>query len=149
MRGGTKRLGFIIVVVMTLSAIGSIIPFQSTVVPAWKIRVIDETGRPYAGMSVSQAWKHYSLELEGGENMETRQTDEAGYVEFPQRTLKLSLLSRALRSVYTHVLTLSHGSAGISADVAATGPQGYKSIKYVAGKPPPDQLVLPSRDKNP
>jgi hypothetical protein len=135
-------------IITVLAAVGMLWPFESTVVPAWKIRVVDETGKPYTGMAVSQAWKHYSLELDDSENMESRWTDGSGYVEFPARTIKLSLLSRAFRIALTKVKTLFHGSTGISADVAATGPQGYKAVKYTQGKPPPEQLVLPSKDKN-
>jgi hypothetical protein len=134
-----------VLTVAVLLLIGITYPFESKVVPAWRIQVIDEAGKPYAGMEVSQAWKHYSLELEGGENMETRWTDASGYVEFPERTLRLSLLSRAFRMAFTRAAKLLHGSTGISADIAATGPQGYKSVEYVPGKPLPEQLVLPSK----
>jgi hypothetical protein len=143
---GRSRLVFIIVLIVAPAVIGSAFPFESSVVPSWKIRVVDESGKPYARMKVSQAWKHYSLELEDGENMESLWTDDAGYVEFPERTLKLSLLSRTLLTSLTYALTLLHSSTGISADVAATGPQGYKSVEYVPGKPPPKQLVLHSKE---
>lgn len=146
MRYGRSRLVFIVVIIAALAAIGSAVPFESTVVPVWKIRVVDEAGKPYAGMGVSEGWKHYSLELEDGGHYETRWTDDAGYVEFPKRTLKLSLLSRIFRTTLTHALKLLHGSTGISADIAATGPQGHKSVEYVPGKPPPEQLVLPSKE---
>lgn len=143
----SRRL-FIILIIAVLVVVGLAYPFNSTVVPAWRIRVVDEAGSPYAGMEVSQAWKHYSLELEGGENMETRSTDASGYVEFPERTLKLSLLSRTLRMAFTRAAKLLHGSTGISADVSATGPQGSRSVEYVPGKPPPEQLVLPSKGQD-
>lgn len=126
----------IILIIAVLVVVGLAYPFDSTVVPAWRIRVVDEAGRPYAGMEVSQAWKHYSLELEGGSNMETRSTDVSGYVEFPERTLKLSLLSRSLRMAFTRAAKLLHGSTGISADVSATGPQGSKSVEYVLASHP-------------
>lgn len=148
MNSGRSRRVFIVLISAALVAVGFAYPVESTVVPAWKIRVVDEAGRPYAGMSVSQAWKHYSLELEGGENMESRWTDGDGYVEFPERTLRMSLLSRAFRLAFTKVKTLFHGSTGISADVAATGPQGYKSVEYVPSKSPPEQLVLPRKDED-
>lgn len=142
-----RRRVFIVLIIAVLVLVGVVYPFESTVVPAWSIRVIDEAGRPYAGMEVSQAWKHDSLELEGGENMETRSTDASGYVEFPDRTLRLSLVSRFFRMAFTRAAKLLHGSTGIHARVAATGPQGYKSVEYVPGKPPPEQLVLPSKGK--
>jgi len=60
-------------------AMGGFIPFETTVVPKWKVRVIDETGGPYASTRVRQSWKHYTLETEAGENSETRWTDAEGY----------------------------------------------------------------------
>lgn len=39
-----------------------LLPYKTTVVPEWKIRVIDETGRPFAGAIVRQVWDHYSCE---------------------------------------------------------------------------------------
>jgi hypothetical protein len=143
-----SRLIFVAVAIVFLAVIGSAIPRESAVVPAWKIRVVDEAGKPYVGLQVRQAWKHYSLELEGGRNMEDRWTDASGYVEFPARTLRLSLLSRAYRLVFTSGLKLLHGSTGIQADVAATGPQGYESVRYVPGKLPPERLVLPRKDED-
>lgn len=149
MNSRRSRRVVVVLIIAALVVLGLVYPFKSTVVPAWRIRVVDEAGRPYAGMEVSQAWKHYSLELEGGENMETRSTDASGYVEFPERTLRLSLLSRTLRTTFTRAAKLLHGSTGIHARVVATGPQDIKSVEYVPGKPPPEQLVLPSKDKEP
>jgi hypothetical protein len=120
-----------------------LVPYPTTVVPEWRVRVVDEAGRPYAGMGVSQGWQHYSLELEGGGNYETRRTDGDGYVTFPKRTLWAGLLSRGFRRASTAAMSIAHGGGGIHADIAATGPQGYKSVEYTPGKPPPPELVLP------
>jgi hypothetical protein len=45
------------------------------------------------------------------------------------------------------VMILAHGSTGISATVFTSGPQGYKSVEYVPGKPLPEQMVLPRGDE--
>ncbi len=120
-----------------------LVSYPTTVVPKWRTKVIDEAGKPYAGMVVTQAWKNYSLELEGGENMETRRTDGDGYVTFPKRTFWAGLLSRGFRRGFTAAMTIAHGGGGIHADIAATGPQGYISVEYMPGKPPPPELMLP------
>jgi len=122
-------------------------PLETTVVPAWRIRVVDEQARPYARLKVMQAWKHYTLELGDSENMEDRWTDNSGYVEFPARTIKVTIIGRALRIFTTFVSVVLHGSVGIHADLAAVGPNGYKSVEYVPGKSPPGQLVLPRNEK--
>jgi hypothetical protein len=85
-----KRLRWLLVGLVVIVMVIMLIPFESTVVPAWRIRVIDENGRPYVGQIVTQSWKHYTLEKEAGRNAESRQTDNAGYVSFPERTIKAS-----------------------------------------------------------
>jgi hypothetical protein len=105
--------------------------------------VVDEAGNPYVEHRVEQAWKHYSLELGAGSNGEVRWTDRNGYVSFPERTLRANLLWRVAIPIFSSVMTLAHGSTGVSSTVFTTGPQGYGSAKYVSGKPPPEQLVLP------
>ena len=134
----SRRQALLLAIVILL-----LVPFPSTVVPEWRVRVVDESGRPYAGMRVSEGWKHYSLELEAGGNYETCQTDGGGYVTFPRRTFWAGLMSRVLRTAFTKAMTIMHGSVGIHADIAATGPQGYKSVEYTPGEPPPPELVLP------
>jgi hypothetical protein len=120
-----------------------LIPYPTTVAPEWRARVVDGAGRPYAGMEVTQGWKHYSLELDGGVNYETRRTDGDGYVTFPKRTFWAGLLSRGFRRALTAAMAIAHGGGGIHADIAATGPQGYRSVEYRPGEPPPTELVLP------
>lgn len=132
----------VIICVALLAAVFSY-PFTSTVVPAWRMRIVEETGRPYAGIQINQSWKHYSLELEAGENGETRSTDRNGYVEFPERNLRMSLLSRIFRVTFTHASTILHGSTGITAYIMVTGPQGFKRVDYVPGESPPSEIVLP------
>ncbi|HEX7772177.1 MAG TPA: hypothetical protein VF435_07120 [Pyrinomonadaceae bacterium] len=118
-------------------------PIETTVVPIWKIRVIDEHGTGYEGIRIVEFWKHYSLELQDGENGEERWTDGSGVVEFPRRTIRLSILSRLARTSITGLLRYLHGSTGIHAYVMATGPQGIKDLNYDPKKPPPETLVLP------
>ena len=39
-------------------AIVLLFPYQTTVVPEWKIRVVDDNGEPFAGARVRQQWYH-------------------------------------------------------------------------------------------
>ncbi len=59
-----------------------IIPFPTEVVPEWRIRIVDEAGKPFAEKFVRQGWAHYSLEFCCGDT-EDRWTDGNGYVVFP------------------------------------------------------------------
>lgn len=133
-------------VTLVLAILVAVSPYESTIVPAWKLRVVDETGTPYVGKQVNQTWKHYSLDKDPGTNIESRYTDSNGYVAFPERTIKASLLSRVVRSVYSAAMTLAHGGYGVHAYVSALGPQGYESVNYSPNQLP-TQMILASKDK--
>jgi hypothetical protein len=115
-------------------------PYQTTVVPEWKIRVVDENGQPFAGARVRQQWHHYSYDLNDGDD---RTADGNGYVVFPERTFTAPLLYRALRSGLAYVLTLAHGSTGIRASVwALSQTRSSDFIDYKPGMPLVQEIVL-------
>lgn len=127
-------------------AIGGLIPFETTVVPTWKVRVVDETGAPYASTRVRQSWAHYTLQT--GEHSDTQWTDAEGYANFPQRTLWAGIFSRVVRSAFAILWSVvAHGGLGIRSYVDSSGPQGYRSIDWEPGKPLPEKLVLPREEK--
>jgi hypothetical protein len=136
-----KRLRWLLVGLVVIVMVIMLIPFESTVVPAWRIRVIDENGRPYAGQRVRQLWKHYTLETEAGQNIEDQLTDRDGYVSFPERTIKASLLRRVVLTIFSAVLILAHGSMGVDSSVMVTGEY---VVDYRPGRALPEQIVIPS-----
>lgn len=134
-------------VLLAFLIVSGFYPFETTVVSTWKLRVIDEHGVPYEGLRVVEYWKHYSLELEAGQNAEERWTDRNGYLEFPRRSIRMSVLGRLFRMAITSLnRRFLHGSTGIHASIMATGPQGIRTIDYEPNKPLPDTLVLPRRE---
>jgi hypothetical protein len=138
-----RRKNFIVFGLIALLGFGLVYPFETTIVPAWKLSVTDENGVPYEELRVVEFWKHYSLELEKGMNGEERWTDRNGVVQFPRRTIRMSVLGRIARMTVTSINRFMHGSTGIHADIMATGPQGVREIDYEQNKPMPDRLVLP------
>ena len=71
-------------------------PFKTTIVPRWRLNVVDETrvlGVP--DIRVTEHWQHYLLESEGHEEMQ--KTNQNGLVDFPTRTIRASLASRVTR----------------------------------------------------
>jgi hypothetical protein len=120
-------------------------PLETVDVPAWKLRIVNERGTPYAGIEVTQAWKNYTLETQAGQNFDTRITDNDGYVEFPERRTRASVTRRVFLTIYSALMKLAHGGFGVHAYVHASGPTGYRSVDYTPGKPPPAELVLPTR----
>jgi hypothetical protein len=73
---------------------GLLYPFDSPVVPAWSVQVVDESDHPVAGVDVQQEWGQY-----GADQMiwaDSRITGPDGRVVFPVRTVRASLGPRAL-----------------------------------------------------
>jgi len=127
-------------VILVLVAAAAVYPFETTVVPEWRIKVIDETGTPFAGARVVQQWDNYSLGNGGGEE---KLANENGEVVFPKRIARGSLLYRTLRASWAVLMKLTHGSTGIRATVWATTPKvSSDSVEYQQGKPLPEVIVL-------
>lgn len=82
-------------------------PFKLPIVPLWSLRVIDDGGTAVRDIKVTEHWQHYLVEPDGHE--EVRQTDQAGRVDFPERTVRVSIVSRVLARLRRF------GSSGIPA----------------------------------
>jgi hypothetical protein len=131
---------WLLLFILVLPLLALAYPFETTVVPEWKIRVVDEIGNPFVGARVVQQWDHYSLGIGGGEE---KWADEDGYVVFPKRTARSSLLYRILRTSWAALMKLAHGSTGIRATVWATTPRvSSDSVEYQEGKALPEVIVL-------
>jgi hypothetical protein len=69
-----------------------IFPYKTTIVPAWTLKVVDESRIPVPAVNVTQHWQHYLLESEGHEDH--RRVGNDGLVSFPERTIRASLLRK-------------------------------------------------------
>jgi hypothetical protein len=138
----TRRKMILIVGTLTGLLIASAYPFESTVVPAWRLRVVDEDGRACPGTQVNQGWKHYSIDLEAGDNGEYKFTDSNGYVEFSRRTIRASLIRRIVAPVIAHALVIAHGGTGISGYVFTSGMKEGPWLNYKPGKALPDKILV-------
>ncbi len=72
-------------------------PFQTVVVPAWNLQVVDDAGKPVTRITVTEHWQHYLLETQGHD--ELKLTNEAGRVDFTARTIRASVLRRFLATL--------------------------------------------------
>jgi hypothetical protein len=135
-----KRIGLAILGVSFLA--GLLYPFETTIVPEWKAQVVDESGQPLRGVLVSEQWQHYSIETEGHE-AETR-TDKDGYIAFPRRSIRASLLIRAMGPVRNTLSTGVHSSLGRSSYLIVF--TGYEHVTenayYRPGEPLPRTVVI-------
>ena len=127
---------------LTSFLIASFYPIESTVVPKWRLQVVDEQGRGCPGAQVNQGWKHYSLDLEAGDYGEYKSTDADGYVEFPERTIRAGLIRRLVAPMIAHALVIAHGSTGISGYVFASGMKEGPWLNYTPGQALPDKIHI-------
>jgi hypothetical protein len=91
------RLRKVLAVLFLLLAVLLLFPFKTTIVPAWTLRVVDQSGTAVRGIKVTQHWQHYLLESSGHEDL--RQVTADGTVGFPERTIRASLLRRFLATI--------------------------------------------------
>lgn len=85
---------FRIVVVLALAVVLIIFlyPFETTTVPRWNLRVVDDAGAPVREINVTEHWQNYLLETDGHEEVQT--TNQAGLVSFGERSIRASVASR-------------------------------------------------------
>lgn len=91
------RLGKALAGLSLLVLILLIFPFKTTVVPNWKLRVVDQSGNPVPMINVTQHWQHYLLESSGTEDL--RKSGSDGLVDFPERTIRASALRRFVETL--------------------------------------------------
>jgi hypothetical protein len=126
-----------------------IYPFQTTVVPIWNLRVVDDAGAPVVGINVTQHWQHNLLESIGHE--ELQRTDEDGQVVFPARTIRASLVSRIRLRAMKLWREGSAAKFNRYASVVVWGSKGNETNVAVYdgdGTPPPQVIAKTIRSIN-
>jgi hypothetical protein len=120
----------------------SLIPYQSTTVPEWRLRVITTQGEPLTGVQVYQTWQYYGLDSSGTFNSDIKVTDETGYVFFPKRTVNASLLQRSLAFLGDWVNINPHASSGPYAHISVHRGGTTYSADYKGGEELPSELIV-------
>jgi len=125
----------------------SLIPFETTFIPEWKLRVVNDKGEPLSGQFVAQYCTNYTLGIHPCENVgeDSKITDEEGYVIFPARKIRATLLYRSIRPVIGLALLIANGEYGSNGSFATSGPGGTKSIDFDPRKSLPTEIELPSK----
>lgn len=118
-------------------------PVRYEIVPAWKVQVVDAYGAPLPHTFVRQNWQDYSVESVGFGHKADSETDENGFVSFPERVGRASYFSRAFG--FLSGLVSLHGSSGPYAYISAygemvDGKRWEGSVSYRSGAPLPDRL---------
>jgi hypothetical protein len=125
---------------IAIVAVITLYPFETTVVPEWRVRVVEQAGTPLRNVMVKEVWEHYSVESQSHE--QDLPTDADGYVTFPKRTIRASL---AVRIIGRSINTLNpHGSSGPGAYlvILARGYDSWSNDFYIPGQPLPTEVVV-------
>ncbi len=136
-----KRLlgAAVVVAFLGLLLAASLYPFETTVVPEWKIHIVDESGKPVGNLSINEGWIDYYIESNRHE--EVRRANSEGYVEFPRRTVRASLLARIKGALVS--FRHPHTPSGTYAFADVMGPYvSPADTDYEPGKPLPQTIVV-------
>ena len=116
-------------------------PFETVVVPEWKIQVLDESGNSVNDVPVSESWSDYSVESH--DHTEGLSTAADGYVTFPRRTVKANLLVRIAKKALI-VMVPHQGEGHPTAYILVLG--HFKPVTnepyYVPGRPLASQIIV-------
>lgn len=118
----------------------SFVPFETQIIPEWKIQVLKKDGTPKRQARVRQFWEDYSLETE--EHGDTRFTDERGLVVFPARYVRASLWERG-RAVFNDRLKryIRESSSGVHSLILLPD-HSSRSLSYDGTGELPSEIVL-------
>ena len=120
-----------------------IVPFPTTIVPSWRLQVVEDSGKFCPNKEVTETWAHYSIYIgSGGFSSQTLLTDNEGYVDFPGRTVWAPLVWRIVGAVIANALSLAHGSVGPHASVYTTGLKDVAWISFKPNEPLPEKMIV-------
>ena len=89
------RIGVVLALAVVL--VTFLYPLETTTVPHWNLRVVDDAGAAVREINVTEHWQNYLLESEGHEEAQT--TNQDGLVSFGARTIRASLLRRLFAQI--------------------------------------------------
>lgn len=144
-----RKVFFIAAGVVLVAGVGLLVPVKTVMVPEWRIRVVDEAGKPYTEQKVRQFCNDYTLDLNLCIEQSAAQfTDLDGYVRFPERAYSASKALRIFATVKKSVLVfIAHDSMGTRVYVDSSGPAGYATLEYTSDMAePPTELLLKSEN---
>jgi hypothetical protein len=130
----------LIVILICLGTIVMLVPIETSVIPQWRVQVVDVNGIECPNMRVTQSWGHYRLYLDGNYSSEARLTDLNGYAQFPARTVRASLSRRVIMPIVTRIATIMHGGWKVDGAVWASGIKDVAWLSYDSGKALPGRM---------
>ena len=134
-----KKRPALIIILLVAAAVG-LYPWQSMVVPEWKVRIVDQKGVPLANTGVREVWQDYSSETRS--HQQDLVTDNDGYVSFPKRTIRSPFVLRIIKSAINSLNP--HHSSGPDAFVIVLTSEydTWSNNSAVPGQPLPKEVVV-------
>ena len=135
-----SRVSILWVLLLAALAVIALYPWETTVAPEWRVRIVDQSGIPLRTTGVREVWRHYSVESRGHE--EDSMTDQEGYVTFPKRTIRTVLVARLIKPMINALSP--HHSSGPGASVIVLAPEyiTWSNNDYTPGQPLPSEVVV-------
>ncbi|MDQ3664999.1 MAG: hypothetical protein M3410_00135 [Acidobacteriota bacterium] len=130
----------LIIVIICFVMLAMLAPIETTVIPPWRIQVVDVNGTSCPNMRVTESWGHYRLYLDGNESSDDRFTDANGYVQFPERKIRASVSRRIMMPIVTRITTIMHGGWRVSGAVWASGIKEVAWLSYHGANSLPDKM---------
>ena len=119
-----------------------IYPFQQTIIPAWQLRIIDNHGSPVSEINITEHWQHWLFEKHAHDDL--RKPGPDGRVNFPERTMRTSLLNRMVTRVQRRATEGRYAKVEPAASVVVWGSKNYQTTVavYRIGELPPSEIVV-------
>jgi hypothetical protein len=115
----TRNRKLLVVLLAIPALVIILVPWNTTVVPAVRVQVFDETGNRAAGVRVEQEWGYTALESYSQRAVSV--TDSNGYVSFPKRSLRISLARKTIGFVANMFPAICAIGFGPSGSISAYG----------------------------
>jgi hypothetical protein len=96
------------------------VPWNTTVAPAVRVQVFDETGKPAAGVRVEQEWGYTALESYSERAASVTGPD--AYVAFPKRSIRITPARKVIGYVANMAPLICAYGFGPSGSISAYGP---------------------------
>jgi len=93
----SNRFRIIVITASILVLVTFLYPFETTTVPQWNLRVVDDAGAPVREINVTEHWQNYLLESEGHEK--AQMTNQDGLVNFDTRPIRASIARRLISRI--------------------------------------------------
>ena len=88
----SNRFRIVVVAASAIFLVTFLYPFETTTLPQWNLRIVDDAGAPVREINVTEHWQNYLLETGGHEEAKT--TNQDGLVSFDERSIRASVARR-------------------------------------------------------